>query len=96
MRQQGSSCPTFKISTSRSTTQSFTARYWDTPDVHLLAWGHMVRHRSASDGREHEWAVKIDTASEAATARRNEIDIPGDTFVPPEAARSLVRPFTAH
>lgn len=81
------------------------ARYWDTSDLRLLAWGHTVRHRSSSDGREDGWTVKVaardatrDATRDAApgmngATRRDELEIPGDELLPPPLVEAWARPY---
>ncbi len=42
-----------------SRTITLVADYWDTPSGRLRAWGVTMRHRSASDGSEAGWTVKV-------------------------------------
>jgi len=73
-------------------TVTLTAAYWDTPDHRLLRWGHTLRHRSASDGSEDGWTLKLAGPRKGSKddVVREEVLVPGPPQFPPEALRSLV------
>ena len=60
------------------------AVYWDTDDRRLLQWGASLRHRSASDGSEDGWTLKIGVPADADdSVARNEISTAGSSESPP-------------
>jgi CHAD domain-containing protein len=69
------------------------ATYWDTAQRRLLRWGHMLRHRRASDGSEDRWTLKLSIPSHKKNGelRRAEIHVPGSRLYPPAAIRLLAR-----
>jgi inorganic triphosphatase YgiF len=75
---------------------TLTAVYWDTCDRGLLGWGHTVRHRTASDGGESGWTVKLGQDGANGAVVRDEIAFAGDPRQPPEEVCSLVRAFIRH
>jgi inorganic triphosphatase YgiF len=75
---------------------TLTADYWDTCDRGLLGWGHTVRHRTASDGRESGWTVKLGQDDANGATVRDEIAFDGEPRQPPEEVCSLVRAFIRH
>jgi CHAD domain-containing protein len=70
-----------------------TAIYWDTLHRRLLRWGHTLRHRTAPDGSEGRWTLKlaIPSAKRKGELRRVEIHAPGSGLYPPAAIRALAR-----
>ena len=75
---------------------TLTAVYWDTCHRGLLGWGHTVRHRTASDGSESGWTVKLGQDDANGAVVRDEIAFDGDPRQPPEEVSSLVRAFIRH
>ena len=75
---------------------TLTADYWDTCHRSLLGWGHTVRHRTASDGSESGWTVKLGQDDANGAVVRDEITFTGDPRQPPEEVRSLLRAFIRH
>src|SRR5688572_8696952 len=75
---------------------TLTAVYWDTCHRSLLGWGHTVRHRTASDGSESGWTVKLGQDDRNGAVVRDEIAFDGDPQQPPEEVCSLVRAFIRH
>ena len=75
---------------------TLTAVYWDTCHRGLLGWGHTVRHRTASDGSESGWTVKLGQDDANGAVVRDEIAFDGDPRQPPEEVCSLVRAFIRH
>ena len=68
-----------------------TAGYWDTAELSLLRNGHTLRYRSASDGSETGWTLKLHGATSNRLTIRQEIHFKGSSKSPPLAALSLVR-----
>jgi inorganic triphosphatase YgiF len=75
---------------------TLTAVYWDTCHRSLLGWGHTVRHRTASDGSESGWTVKLGQDDANGAVVRDEIAFAGDPRQPPDEVCSLVRAFIRH
>ena len=75
---------------------TLTAVYWDTSYRGLLGWGHTVRHRTASDGSESGWTVRLGQDDANGAVVRDEIAFTGDPRQPPEEVCSLVRAFIRH
>jgi CHAD domain-containing protein len=73
-----------------------SATYWDTTDLRLLAWGHTLRRRTASDGSEDGWTLKLAHPPTGQVAVRDEIDAPPDTDHPPSALVDAVRGIIRH
>jgi CHAD domain-containing protein len=73
-------------------TVTLTATYWDTADRRLLRWGHTLRHRSASDGSEDRWTLKLAVASRGTgdELEREEVHADAPPTFPPRELRSLV------
>jgi len=69
-----------------------TAVYWDTDDRSLLAWGLTLRHRSASDGSEDGWTLKLPTpgSRDDGAVVRTEVDADGDGEQPPAELTALL------
>jgi len=76
--------------------RALTATYWDTKDLRLTRAGLSLRHRSAGDGSEQGWTVKLPVAggrgapAEEATLRRSEVAFSGPDDEPPAEAAALV------
>jgi CHAD domain-containing protein len=71
--------------------QTLTATYWDTPDLRLTRSGLSLRHRTANDGSERGWTVKLPAAGDGGPAlSRTEIAYAGPEGQPPGEAASLV------
>jgi len=73
-------------------TVTLTATYWDTADRRLLRWGHALRHRSASDGSESRWTLKLAVPSreDGDVLERVEVHDDAPSTSPPGELRSLV------
>lgn len=69
------------------------ATYWDTPERRLLRLGHTLRHRTAADGTEHRWTLKLASghrsAGELLARREIHVNAPGDDV--PDDVRALLR-----
>ncbi|MFN0029976.1 MAG: CHAD domain-containing protein [Acidimicrobiales bacterium] len=63
-----------------------TAMYWDTDDLLLTGWGHSLRYRSADDGSESGWTLKL-AGPPSKLANRREITFEEPAGAPPAAAR---------
>ncbi len=75
--------------------RSLTATYWDTADLRLTRSGLSLRHRSASDGSERGWTVKLPVKLPAAgdggpALSRSEVTYAGSDSHPPAEAAALV------
>ncbi len=74
--------------------RTLTATYWDTPDLRLTRAGLSLRHRSAGDGSERGWTVKLPVAAgrggDSAPLSRSEVAFPGPDDTPPAEAVALV------
>lgn len=71
---------------------SLDATYWDTADQRLLARGITLRHRSASDGSEDGWTLKVAVGSEhSGLLTRAEITSSGPSAEPPVTLTTCVR-----
>jgi CHAD domain-containing protein len=69
-----------------------TATYWDTADLRLLSAGHTLRRRTASDGSEDGWTLKLARADHGGDGTaRDEIDDPSDADHPPRRLLDLVQ-----
>ncbi|MEA3214666.1 MAG: hypothetical protein QOJ19_822 [Acidimicrobiia bacterium] len=80
-------------------TVTLTAAYWDTTDLRLLRRGHTLRHRTASDGSEDTWTLKLAApvhAGDGSSADRDELSVPGEHMQPPAALSRLVLAYTRH
>ena len=73
------------------TTRTLTAGYWDTAELSLLRNGHTLRYRTASDGSETGWTLKLHGATSNQLTIRQEIHFKGSSKSPPLGALSLVR-----
>lgn len=81
---------------------TLSATYWDSPDLRLTRAGLSLRHRTASDGSERTWTLKLPagngSAAGAASApgragpllRRSELAFAGPPDRPPAEAAALV------
>lgn len=77
--------------------RTLAATYWDTRDLRLTRAGLSLRHRSAGDGSERGWTVKLpagDAAGDSVALRRSEVAFSGPEDEPPAEAVSLVRATT--
>jgi len=71
--------------------RTLSATYWDTADLRLIRSGLSLRHRSASDGSERGWTVKLPAAGDGGPAlSRTEVAFTGSDSAPPADAVSLV------
>jgi len=71
--------------------RTLSATYWDTADLRLIRSGLSLRHRSASDGSERGWTVKLPAAGDGGPAlSRSEVAFTGSDNAPPVDAVSLV------
>ncbi len=75
--------------------RSLTATYWDTADLRLTRSGLSLRHRSAGDGSERGWTVKLPAGglgagAEPHTLSRSEVAFSGPDNAPPAEAAKLV------
>ena len=71
--------------------RTLTATYWDTADLRLTRAGLSLRHRSASDGSERGWTVKLPAAGSGGPAlSRSEVTYAGPDGQPPAEAATLV------
>ena len=75
--------------------RTLTATYWDTSDLRLTRAGLSLRHRSAGDGSERGWTVKLPAGgrgpgADEATLSRSEIAFSGPDSAPPAEAATLV------
>ena len=71
--------------------RSLTATYWDTPDLRMTRAGLSLRHRSAGDGSERGWTVKLPAAGDGGPGlHRSEVAFPGADREPPAEAAVLV------
>ena len=71
--------------------RSLTATYWDTADLRLTRSGLSLRHRTAGDGSERGWTVKLPAAGEGGQGlRRSEVAYAGPEDHPPAEAAALV------
>ncbi len=71
--------------------RSLTATYWDTADLRLTRSGVSLRHRSAADGSERGWTVKLPAAGDGGPAlSRTEVAYAGPESHPPVDAAALV------
>ncbi len=70
-----------------------TAIYWDTSQRRLLRWGHTLRHRTASDGSEDRWTLKLAIPSNGRRGPlvRAEVHASGSALFPPAGLRALTR-----
>jgi CHAD domain-containing protein len=70
-----------------------TATYWDTIHRRLLQWGHTLRHRTASDGSEDRWTLKLAVPSKRKKDGlvRAEVHASGSALFPPAGLRGLAR-----
>ena len=70
-----------------------TAVYWDTSQRRLLRWGHTLRHRTASDGSEDRWTLKLGNPSNGKKGPlvRAEVHASGSALFPPAGLRALTR-----
>ena len=70
-----------------------TATYWDTSQRRLLRWGHTLRHRTASDGSEDRWTLKLAIPSNGPREplMRAEVHASGSALFPPAGLRALTR-----
>jgi CHAD domain-containing protein len=68
---------------------------WDTPDLRLIRWGCVLRHRdeSGSGGTSRTWTVKLANTGEGSLQVRDEHDFEGSPSHPPTAAVDLVRAY---
>ncbi|MEJ7764963.1 MAG: CYTH and CHAD domain-containing protein [Acidimicrobiales bacterium] len=68
-----------------------TATYWDTADLRLTRSGLSLRHRSAGDGSERGWTVKLPAGGAAGPVLdRSEVAFSGPDSQPPAEAAALV------
>jgi len=68
-----------------------TATYWDTADLRLTRSGLSLRHRSAGDGSERGWTVKLQAGRPSGPVlSRSEVALSGPDSRPPADAVSLV------
>jgi len=71
--------------------RSLTATYWDTGDLRLTRSGLSLRHRTASDGLERGWTVKLPAPGDGGPAlNRSEVAYTGPDREPPGEAATLV------
>jgi len=71
--------------------RTLSATYWDTSDLRLTRSGLSLRHRTASDGSEKGWTVKLPAPGDGGPAlRRSEVAFSGADRSPPAAAAALV------
>lgn len=63
-----------------------TATYWDTDDLLLTGWGHSLRYRSAVDGSESAWTLKL-AGDPGRMANRREIIFQDPAGAPSAAVR---------
>lgn len=71
--------------------RTLTATYWDTSDLRLTRSGISLRHRSAGDGSERGWTVKLPAPGGGGPAlSRSEVAFTGPDGQPPPQAASLV------
>jgi len=71
--------------------RTLSATYWDTADLRLIRSGLSLRHRSASDGSERGWMVKLPAAGDGGPAlSRTEVAFTGSDSTPPAEVVSLV------
>jgi CHAD domain-containing protein len=71
--------------------RTLTATYWDTSDLRLTRSGLSLRHRSADDGSELGWTVKLPKKGDGGPAlSRTELAYSGAQDEPPPEAAALV------
>ena len=70
------------------------AVYWDTTDLALLSWGATLRHRSASDGSELGWTLKLPGTGARGAVTRAEIRVDGGPDAPPPELLGLTSALT--
>ncbi|HKY13899.1 MAG TPA: CYTH and CHAD domain-containing protein [Microthrixaceae bacterium] len=66
------------------------ATYWDSREHLLLDWGITLRHRTAEDGSEHEWTLKVPVAKAGRGTSRREISTDGPPDHPPADLAHLI------
>ncbi len=66
------------------------ATYWDTADLRLTGWGHSLRQRTASDGSESGWTLKL-SGEGSRFALRREVTFDEASATPPPAALDVLR-----
>lgn len=71
-------------------TVTLEATYWDTAALHLTGWGHSLRRRTASDGSERGWTLKL-SGQGSKFALRREVQFDSDAPTPPAAAIDVLR-----
>ena len=97
----GTAMPLLDVATTQLISQvRLRATYWDTPEHRLLAYGHTLRHRSATDDSEGGWTLKLspgigaaddtDPADRHGLIARREVDVEGSPEAVPDTVRDLV------
>ena len=71
------------------------ATYWDTSERALTRRGHTLRYRTASDGSEQSWTLKLSEHG-SKFAQRREVDAAGDPLLPPTQLVEVVRGLIGH
>ncbi len=66
------------------------ATYWDTPSHDLLRLGISLRHRTASDGSEDRWTLKVGRREDGDATVRREVNADGPADAPPTELDALV------
>ena len=68
--------------------------YWDTADVRLARHGHTLRYRTADDGSDPTWTLKLEGAQDGALLQRREVESDGGPIEPPQRLAEAVSGIT--